>query len=142
VDLPREGFTLAYNYKRSLGPILGQFFTALADGRVLGARTAAGRVVVPPCEWDPVTGRETQELIEVGPMGTVQSWTWVGTPQARHPLDKPFAFALITLDGADTAWIQAIDVNSPGALASGMRVRPRRTGTPITSVAQLIYEPA
>ncbi len=142
MDLPREGFTLAYSYKRSLGPILGAFFTALAEGRVLASRTPSGRVIVPPCEADPETGEDLETLIEVGPEGTVQSWTWVATPLARHPLDTPFAFALILLDGANTAWVQPVAVDTPDALHTGLRVRPRASETPITSVAQLIYEPA
>jgi uncharacterized protein len=140
VELPREGFTLAYSYKRSLGPVLGAFFTALGEGRVLAARTASGQVIVPPCEWDPETGLDTKDLFEVGPEGTVQSWTWVGEPLARHPLDTPFAFALIVLDGAHTGWIQAVAVDGPEALRTGSRVKPRATNTPITSVAELIYE--
>ena len=140
MDLPREGFTLAYSYKRSLGPVLGAFFTALADGRVLAARTASGHVIVPPCEWDPETSRDMTDLIEVGPEGTIQSWTWVPEPLARHPLDTPFAFALIVLDGAHTGWIQAVAADGPSALRTGLRVKPRLTQSPITSVAELIYE--
>ena len=141
MDLPREGFTLAYSYKRSLGPVLGAFFTALAQGRVLASRTPSGRVIVPPCEADPETGEELEELVEVGPEGRIQSWTWVEDPLARHPLNTPFAFALILLDGADTGWILPVAVDSPADLATGQRVRPRATDTPVTSVAQLIYEP-
>jgi hypothetical protein len=29
---------LSYTYKRSLGPVLGKFFTALRDRQILGAR--------------------------------------------------------------------------------------------------------
>ena len=68
-------FTLAYTYKRSLGPILSRFFTELREGHILGARTARGTVVVPPCEYDPETGADVLDLVEVGPEGRVTSWT-------------------------------------------------------------------
>ena len=47
--------------------------------------------------------------MEVGPEGVVTSWTWVDTPNPNHPLDRPFAFALIQLDGADTAMVHVVD---------------------------------
>ena len=37
-------------------------------------------VLVPPMEWDPATGAELPELVEVGPAGTIESWTWVPEP--------------------------------------------------------------
>ena len=46
---------IAFDYTRSLGPVLGQFMTALRDRRILGARGADGRVHAPPFEYDPVT---------------------------------------------------------------------------------------
>jgi uncharacterized OB-fold protein len=124
---------LEFPYKRSLGPVIGQFLTGLRDGRLLGISTADGRVLVPPLEYDPDTGDALDpNLVEVGPGGVVTSWTWVATPSSRHPLDHPFAFALIQLDGASTALVHAVDVGEIGAMSTGMRVVPRwreeRTG--------------
>jgi uncharacterized OB-fold protein len=114
-----------FPYKRSLGPVIGQFMTALTERRVVGIR-AGDRVIVPPLEWDPVTGEELpHEFVEVGPAGTVESWTWVTRPIEQHPLSRPFAFALIRLDGADTTIVHAVDPGSPEAMSVGMRVAPR-----------------
>jgi uncharacterized OB-fold protein len=49
----------------------------------------------------------------------------VAAPTAQHPLDHPFAFALIRLDGASTALVHAVDAGSIEAMATGMRVAPR-----------------
>jgi hypothetical protein len=49
----------------------------------------------------------------------------VARPSSQHPLDRPFAFALVRLDGADTALFHAVDAGSPDAMATGMRVAPR-----------------
>ncbi len=116
---------LEYTYKRSVGPVLGRFFTGLRDGRIEGVKTRAGRVLCPPMEHDPDTGEATSDQwVEVGPGGVVKSWTWIAEPRAQHPLRKPFAFALIQLDGADTALLHAVDAD-PEAMATGMRVRAR-----------------
>jgi uncharacterized OB-fold protein len=54
----------------------------------------------------------------------------VAAPEAGHPLDRPFAFALITLDGADTAMVHAVDAGSEGALRAGLRVVARFRAQP------------
>lgn len=118
--------TISFPYKRSLGPVIGAFLTGLAQQRILGIRCGE-RVLCPPLEWDPETGAELvhDDLIEVGPAGTVTSWNWVSAPTAQHPLDYPFAFALIRLDGADTTLVHVVDAESIDAMATGMRVAPR-----------------
>ncbi len=125
-------FVLQYSYKRSLGPVLSQFATALRDGRILGAVGSEGRVLVPPVEADPATGASVGRLVEVGPAGTVMSWTWVEEPGDTDPLDRPFGWAAIQLDGASTQLLHAVDV-ARDALKVGLRVQPRwsdeRSGT-------------
>jgi uncharacterized OB-fold protein len=116
---------LEYTYTRSVGPVIGAFLTGLRQGRILGARGDEGRVVVPPAEYDPVTGERSGELVEVGPGGTVATWAWAPSPSADQPLARPFAWALVTLDGATTGLLHVVDAGSPGAMASGMRVTAR-----------------
>lgn len=114
---------LAYDYRRSLGPVLSRFFTGLRDKKIEGVKTASGRVLVPPAEYDPESGEATTgEWVAVGPGGTVSSWAWVNEPLGRHPLDHPFAFALIELDGADTALTHVVDAGAESAMQTGMRV--------------------
>jgi uncharacterized OB-fold protein len=124
---------IAFDYTRSLGPVLSQFMTALRQQRILGARGADGTVHAPPFEYDPVTYRPPDELVQVGPAGTVVSWSWLPEPMAGQPLDRPFAWALIRLDGADTAMLHAVDAGSASAMRTGMRVQVRwaadRTGS-------------
>lgn len=120
--------TITFPYKRSLGPVVGAFMTALTEKRILGIRSPGG-VLVPPMEWDPATGAELpHEFVEVGPAGTVDSWTWVAAPSEQHPLDHPFAFALIRLDGAITPLLHAVDTGGAERMAEGMRVAPRWRG--------------
>src|SRR5215472_12980639 len=128
---------ISFDYTRSLGPTLGTFVTALAERRILGARASDGRVHAPPFEFDPLTGAPPAEFVEVGPGGSVVSWTWMERPLDGQPLQHPFGWALIRLDGADTAMLHAVDAGSADRMRTGMRVRPRwagRTGTGITDI--------
>ncbi len=118
-------YTLELPYRRSLGPVVGAFLTGLRDGTVLGSRTASGRVIVPPLEYDPATGEAVDELVPVGEAGTVTTWAWVPEPLRKHPLDRPFAWVLVQLDGADTSLLHALDVASIDDVRTGMRVRIR-----------------
>ena len=122
--------TLEFPYSRTVGPVIGAFFTGLREHRLVGARGADGTVFVPPLEYDPNTGEALHELVDVGPAATVESWTWIDTPTSKHPLQHPFAFALIKPDGADTAMVHAVDAGSVENMSTGMRVQPRwRTET-------------
>ena len=126
MDQPlRAPLEIGFDYTRSLGPVLSQFLTALAGRRILGARGADGRVHAPPFEYDPVTFAPPAELVEVGPEGTVTSWSWAPQPLEGQPLAHPFGWALIRLDGADTAMLHAVDAGSAAAMRTGMRVRAR-----------------
>lgn len=117
--------TVAFDYTRSTGPVVGRFLSGLRDGVVVGGRTSTGQVVVPPLEFDPVTHEATTEFVDVASVGTVTSWTWVPEPVKGQPFDRPFAFALVTLDGADVPFLHALDVSSPAEVTTGMRVRVR-----------------
>jgi uncharacterized OB-fold protein len=116
---------LEYPYTRSVGPVISRFLTGLRDGRIEGVRTSDGRVLVPPTEYDPQTGDALGDFVEVGPAGEVTTWAWVTSPRAKHLLDRPFAWALVRLDGADTAMLHMVDAGDEARMATGMRVRVR-----------------
>lgn len=116
---------VGFDYTRSLGPTLSRFVTALAERRVLGARGSDGRVHVPPPEYDPVTAEPLTELVDVDTEGAVTTWSWMPEPLAGQPLQHPFGWAMVLLDGADTPMLHAVDAGSPEAMHTGMRVRVR-----------------
>src|SRR5246500_1490079 len=113
--------TLSFDYTRSVGSTLSKFFTALRDRQILGVRGSDGRVHVPPAEYDPVTYEPLREIVPVASVGTVISWTWQPEPLEGQPLDRPFAWALIKLDGADTTLLHAIDAGSSESIRAGAR---------------------
>lgn len=132
-----------FDYTRSLGPVLSRFMTGLRDRTVLGGRAADGRVIVPPSEYDPVTHEPLTDLVPVGPGGTVQTWTWVSEPVPGQPFDRPFAFALVLLDGADTAMLHAVDVDGPQRIHTGMRVHVRWAEETVGDIRDIAcFEPA
>ena len=133
---------LEYPYKRSLGPVIGRFFTSLRERRIEGVRTAAGRVIVPPTEYDPETSEPLGEFVEVGQSGVVTTWAWVKAPRPNHPLQRPFAWALVRLDGADTALLHAVDAGSESVMRTGMQVRVRWVAEPQGGIRDIeCFEP-
>jgi len=130
-DAPRSYIAehvVAYDYRRSVGPVLGRFFTALRDHKqILGSKAPGGRVLVPPVEYDPESGESisADHMVEVGPAGTVKTWAWVSQPREKHPFDRPFGWALIELDGATSGFLHAVDAGQESRMQTGMRVRPR-----------------
>ncbi len=124
-DVLQALHVLEYPYKRSVGAVIGRFLTGLREGRIEGIRTASGKVLVPPVEYDPDTAAPLTEFVEVGTSGEVTTWAWISEPRKNNPLNRAFAWALIKLDGADTALLHAVDAGDESNMKTGMRVRVR-----------------
>ncbi len=130
---------LSFDYTRSVGPTLSKFFTALRERRIVGVRGSDGRVYVPPAEFDPVTYERLTEMVPVASVGTVVSWTWQPEPLEGQPLDRPFAWALIKLDGADVPLLHAVDAGSSEAISTGARVHAHWVDEPAGAITDIAY---
>jgi uncharacterized protein len=130
-------FVVAYPYSRTVGPHIGRFLTGLRDGRIEGVRAGDGRVLVPPPEFDPTTGEPLTDWVTVGDEGTIRTWVWVPEPLEGQPFDRPFAYALIALDGANSGMLHAVDVPDPSALRTGARVRARWAAERVGAVTDI-----
>ena len=119
--------------------MLSQFFTALRERRIVGVRGSDGRVHVPPAEYDPVTYEPLTEIVPVASVGTVVSWTWQPAPLEGQPLDRPFAWALIKLDGADTPLLHAVDAGDAGSISAGARVHVHWVDEPVGAITDIAY---
>ena len=117
---------MEFPYTRSTGPVVGAFLTGLRDQKVLAYKASDGSVVCPPPEFDAGNNApvDAASLIEVGPNGVVTSWSWNPLPRNGNPFDRPFAWALVKLDGADSSMLHALDADRD-AISTGMRVRVR-----------------
>ena len=69
-----------------------------------------------------VIGLDANCNLTVDSGGVVTSWAWISRPRPKQPLDRPFAYALIKLDGADTAMLHAVTGVSEADMSTGMRV--------------------
>lgn len=141
-DVLAAPLVLEYPFRRTVGPVQSAFLTGLREGMVLGIKATDGRVLCPPTEYDPVTSDELDELVELASTGTVTTWSWEPEPRANQPLDRPFAWALVRLDGADTGLLHAVDVTAPDQMATGMRVRIRWADERVGSIGDIAcFEP-
>jgi len=122
-EVLNQAFELGYTYTRSSGPVIGRFLTELRNRNIVGIKASDGRVVVPPMEYDPNTAEELSEFVEVGQQGEIVSFAWVKEPREAHPMDVPFAWAMIKLDGADVPMIHCVAAPSEDAIATGARVQ-------------------
>ncbi|WAL99614.1 Zn-ribbon domain-containing OB-fold protein [Streptomyces sp. Je 1-369] len=136
-EVLRAPLVVEFPFTRSLGPVQSAFLTGLRERTVLGVRTGDGRTLVPPVEYDPVTAEEIRDLVEVAATGTVTTWAWNHAPRRGQPLDTPFAWVLVRLDGADTALLHALDVPGPDAVRTGMRVRVRWAGERVGAITDI-----
>ena len=123
-----------FPYKHSTGEVIGRFLAGLKEQtRIWGQRVAGQGVVVPPLGYSEVDASAGGEWVEVQPTGTVTAVAVVHEPIANlHPADRPFAFVLVKLDGADTALAHVV-TDDLDALRVGARVEAvwaaERTGT-------------
>ncbi len=129
-ELLSQAFELGFTYTRSTGPVVGRFLTELRNRRIVGNRASDGRVIVPPMEFDPDTAAALAEFVEVGQEGEIVSFAWVKEPREAHPMDRPFAWAMIRLDGADIPMIHCIAADSESDVSTGARVRAVWTDEP------------
>ena len=124
-DVLSAPLVVEYPFTRTVGPVQSAFLTGLREGVLVGVRMADGGVMCPPVEYDPQTSEPLTELVQVGDAGEVTTWAWVEAPRTGQPLDRPCAWALIRLDGADTGMLHAVDAGSIDAMTTGMRVKVR-----------------
>jgi uncharacterized OB-fold protein len=118
--------TVEMPYARTLGPVVGRFLSGLRAGEIWANTTVTGKVQCPPFEYDPMTGAAaTGDWVQLSGVGTVRTWAWVDEPLRNHLLQKPFAWCLIRLDGADTDLLHAVDAGSRDRISCGTRVRVR-----------------
>lgn len=92
-----------------------RYYAGQAGSRFYRVLRDEKKILASPCPhcnlvfWPPRTtcGRcfaklKVEDMVEVGPQGTVKTFTRVVYEEPVHPVPVPFYYAVVKLDGADT----------------------------------------
>ena len=113
-------------YKWSVGEYGSRFFGEIKDNKkIFGTRCRnCNKTYIPPRKTCPDCFLPIKDWVEVGPYGTLITFTIVRYSAPLHPLPAPFAVGVILLDGADTGIVHIIGGTDPEKIHSNMRLRP------------------
>lgn len=114
-------------YRWSAGRAGSVFLQALRDRKqIVGLRCPRCRAVsVPPRPHCPACTVAGQEWVDVGPQGTLVTWTVVrAAAPGLDPAPVPYVFGAIRLDGADTALVHLVGETPLDRLRAGLRLEP------------------
>jgi uncharacterized OB-fold protein len=123
-------------YDHSAGQTASHFLRTLRDeGSILGKQCPdCQRVLVPPRGFCERCYVDTNEWVEVGPEGVIESFTIVPNDLGAGP-EAPFALAYVQLDEADTAMVnvvEGLDLDDPAEAAETLAIGSR---------ARAVFEP-
>ena len=133
VDAAKEALRVPFRMKLEFDYAMGahaeRFFQALRDhARILGVTCpACSRVYVPPRPVCGICFVETKDWVEVSDEGLLVGCTVVDLPfidpmtGERRPV--PYGFAIVRLDGADTAMYHFLEETDPKKIYVGQRVK-------------------
>lgn len=113
-------------YMWYVGEYGSRFYVELRDNKkIWGTKcSACGMVLVPPRNFCGKCFVPMTEWVELKDTGTLETFTVVHYAEpALQPLEPPFAYGIIRLDGADTGFVHLIYDTDLSALKAGMRVQ-------------------
>lgn len=119
----KSGINVPYHWWA--GETASRFFCSIRDDKkITGTKCGkCGRVFIPPKKICPECFTENTEWVDVSDTGTVTAFTIARRQLAALKMDVPVSFALIQLDGADTALLHYLNEVDPDEIEIGMRVR-------------------
>ena len=107
------------------GAIRSRFLTEIRDNRkIVGIRcTECNRVYVPPRAVCLKCFGNLSDYVEVGQEGTLTTYSIVYRSEPFYPVEPPFVYGIIQLDGADTGLVHFINEVDLQKVRVGMRVK-------------------
>ena len=123
VMIPQD-ITVPYVY--SMGAIGSRFFVELRDNKKIMAIKCpqCNRVYVPPRLTCARCFVNMEEWVELDGKGALLTYTMVNYPLPIHPVEAPFAYGVIKLDGADTGLTHMLGEVDFADIKIGMRLEP------------------
>lgn len=129
-------------YTWSVGVTGSRFFTELRDKKKIWGTVCPNcqKVYVPPRQTCPQCFCAIGEWLEIGPRGTLTTFTIVRYgEQNLHLVEAPFAYGIIKLDGADTGLLHLIGGVDVNQIQSGMRVEAVFSAERVGSLLDIEY---
>ena len=112
-------------YRSAAGQAGTRFLKALRDDKkILGVRCKeCNEVFIPPTSTCVKCFSRLDEWVELGSQGTVLSFTVVHSHEDYQPVQTPFVYAIIQLEGADTGLTHILgEIDDLEKIEIGMRV--------------------
>ena len=130
---------IPFNY--SAGKVGSRFLIELRDNKkLMGLRCpACNHVYVPPRSVCKGCFAQLNEWVEVSDKGTLLTYTVVHQPNAAQPVETPFAYGIIQLDGADTGFVHLLGEVDRDQVKIGMRVQAVFKEERVASVLDIKY---
>ena len=112
-------------YKHTAGAYVERFLTEIGkNNKIYGVKCPkCNKVYIPPKMVCFECFEKMDEWVEIGNQGTVKGFTVITHSTPIMPLEPPFAYAIIRLEGADTNFVHVIKERDPEKLRIGMKVR-------------------
>ena len=116
--------TIVLPYKWVYGKVLARFYNGMKNkGRFYGIRCPkCNRVQIPPKSFCGVCFEECTEWVELPNRGTLESYTTVYMEFPGQPMQPPYTYGYIKLDGAHTHIYHLIDEIEEKDIEVGLRV--------------------
>ena len=112
-------------YKHTAGAYVEKFITEIGkNNKIMGVKCPkCGKVYVPPKMVCFECFEKMEEWVEVGNEGVLKGFTVVTHSTPVMPLDPPYAYGIISLDGSNTDFVHLINESDPKKLKPGMRLK-------------------
>ena len=114
-----------WRYSYAAGPFRSRFLLHLRDDKkIMGTICpTCGRVYVPARSTCVKCFESMEEWVQVSDEGLLETFTVVHASSPVYPEDRPFAFGIIRLDGADTGLVHRLGEIDFEKIRIGMRLR-------------------
>ena len=127
-------------YEVTAGEVTTRFLSGILQKKLLGQRCpACQKVYLPPRGSCPTCAVPTTDAVEVGPRGTVTTFSVVRLPFEGQILPPPYACAHVVLDGADVPLLHIVGDCDVNTVRIGMRVEAVWAAVIEPTLASVLY---
>ncbi len=119
---------LNVHYRYHVGALASSFFVKLRDEKKINGIKCSkcNKVIMPPRSvcLTCFSNLDESMFVELSGEGTVETFTVINYSEPIQPVDFPFVYAIIKMDGADTGLLHILGEVDLAKVKTGMRVKP------------------